>query len=164
MGFPPARNPEDDLPADVPTPPTLRDGLPLEKAVQVRVVEDSWADYHRFVTHEMRKRKPGRSAILAFERALVRVGHLAQPVRALLDELGIDSTEELKTIVNAYKMGQRATDADRVELGLQTLERHIVNHREAAQGILDRIRAAVGKVEQDAGAAGKPRNARRAAR
>lgn len=147
--------PQDDpgAPKEV-SVPVLRAELPVEKAVQTAIVEHSWSDYYRWVVGELKRKRPHRSALLAFERALVRVGHLAQPVRALLDELGVDSVEDLKVIVNAYRMGQRASDEDRTELALQTIERHIANHRDTASGMLDRIRAAVGKVEQHAGKAG----------
>lgn len=129
--------------------PKLREGLPIEKAVQVAVVEDGWPDFYRNVIEGLKKGRNGgkadRTAMRLFEAALRRVGHLAQPVQRLLDELNVESVEHLRSMVDAYRLGERATPEDRFELALQTLEQHIRNNPGSGDIALARLRVLVGK-------------------
>lgn len=134
----------------IPEPePKLRKGLPIEKAVQVAVVEDGWRDWYNNVISGLRKGrnggKPDRTAMRVFESALRRVGYLAQPVQRLLEELGVESVEHLRSMVDAYRLGERATPEDRFELALQTLEQHIRNNPGSGDIALARLRVLVGK-------------------
>ena len=89
----------------------LRAGLAIDRAVDVAIVEDAWRHYHQWVVEELSKvakgQSPKRAALLAFQRALVRSGHLADPVRRLLEELEVDSTGTLQVMVNGWKMAAR---------------------------------------------------------
>ena len=127
----------------------LRPGLATEKAVQVALVEDGYRYYYANIMLGLRKGSRGgrvdRTAVRLFEKALERVGHIAQPVQKLFDELGVESFDQLRTIVDAYRLGERATDEDRFELSLQTLEQHIRRHPEDGDTAMARVRVLVGK-------------------
>lgn len=66
--------------------------------------------------------RPDSRAMRSFERALVEVGRVADPVRKVLAELGVETLEDLKFMVTAYQQAQRHEPADRLETAAMLID------------------------------------------
>ena len=132
----------------------LRDDLPMHKAVQVALIEHGWRHWLKTILRALKngaepRGRMNRTAMNAFLKAVQDVGKLADAVAALLRELAVDSVEELKEIVDAYRQAQRAEPEDNLEVACLTIEAHLKEKPDDREQLLRRF-GGVEKGESDA--------------
>lgn len=145
----------------------LRSGLPTEKAAQVALIESGWEYWFKAVLRGVMKAAAGGRAtreMRSFEKAITECGRLADPVKKLYSDLGVESQEDLERMVDAYRQAERHEEGDRLEAACLIIEAHLKRAPEDGESIVRRFGGTMGVTDEEMAATlARGREARRGA-
>jgi len=124
--------------------------LPLGRRVDVAILELAGADYAKMILRLLRAPRPSSRALTAMKGILQRSAQLATGERKLLDELGVDSREELFAVVRAWNQAKAGDEDQRVELALRVIEQRARERPDERDAIFRRVKLFTGG-DYDAG-------------